>query len=63
MSNKISGVTVKIDGLNYTYEAHSLNRVVEILASQLAVLKGGVNEHGQQQYIYEIENFTVNYFD
>ncbi len=62
MSDKISGVSIKIDGLTYTYEAHTMTKVVEILASQLKTIRAGKDQYGFPKYLYEIENFTVNYF-
>ena len=54
LSNEnISGVTVTINGTPYTYEAHSLDRVAEILGGSQAILTEGAH----------IEAITVNYFN
>jgi hypothetical protein len=53
LSNEnISGVTVTINGTAYTYEAHSLDKVAEILGGSQAILTDGAH----------IESVTVNYF-
>jgi hypothetical protein len=52
LSNEnISGVTITINGMSYTYEAHSLNKVADILGGTYAVLDGA-----------HIDSITVNYF-
>jgi hypothetical protein len=54
LSNEnISGVTVTINGTPYTYEAHSLTKVAEILGGSQAVLTDGA----------KIEGITINYFN
>ena len=50
--NNIAGVTVTINGTPYTYEAHSLDKVCEILGGSQAILTDGAR----------IEAVTVNYF-
>ena len=53
LSNEnISGVTVTINGTAYTYEAHSLTKVAEILGGSQAVLTDGSKNEG----------ITINYF-
>lgn len=60
---EICGVSIKIDGTTYSYEAHSFTRVAEILAGQLRVLDTGkVGDYGQTIYSHPIEEFTINYF-
>jgi hypothetical protein len=51
-TDNIAGVTVTINGTPYTYEAHSLDKVAEILGSSQAVLTDGSR----------IEGITINYF-
>lgn len=51
-SENISGVTVTINGTPYTYEAHSLTKVAEILGGSQAVLTDDSR----------IEGITINYF-
>jgi hypothetical protein len=41
--NNISGVTVIVNGTAYTYEAHSLNKVAEILGGSQAVQDANIN--------------------
>jgi hypothetical protein len=54
LSNEnISGVTVTINGTPYTYEAHTLDKVAEILGGSQAILTDGSR----------IESITVNYFN
>ena len=48
----ISGVTVTINGTSYTYEAHSLTKVSEILGGSALVLTEGA----------KIDGITINYF-
>lgn len=63
MSNRIASLSVTIDGTTYHYEAHSLNRVAEILAGTLRVLDTGkTNDFGQPIYSNTIEDFQVHYF-
>jgi hypothetical protein len=51
MNNEnISGVTVFIQGVPYTYEAHSFHKVAEILAGHLG------------EDIARIDSFEINYF-
>jgi hypothetical protein len=53
LSNEnISGVTVTVNGTAYTYEAHSLDKVADILGGTFAILSEGSH----------IESVTVNYF-
>ena len=46
----ICGVSVTIAGTTYTYEAHSFNKVAEILASHIG------------ENLPALDSFTVNYF-
>lgn len=63
MSNRISSLSVTIDGTTYRYEAHTLNRVVEILSNTLQILDTGeTNAYGQTIYSNDIEDFQVHYF-
>jgi hypothetical protein len=53
LSNEnISGVTVVVSGTAYTYEAHTLDKVADILGGTFAILSEGSH----------IESVTVNYF-
>jgi hypothetical protein len=49
-NENISGVTVVIGGISYTYEAHSFHKVAEILAGHLG------------EDIARIDSFEINYF-
>lgn len=51
-TENISGVTVTINGTSYTYEAHSLTKVAEILGASHTVLTDGA----------KIDGITINYF-
>jgi len=54
LSNEnIAGVTVTINGTAYTYEAHSLTKVAEILGASHTVLTDGA----------KIDGITINYFN
>lgn len=61
-SDRLAGVSLTVNGHTFHYEAHSLNRVAEILAGQLDVMRLGVNEYGITTYTHEIENISLNYF-
>lgn len=61
-SDRICGVSLTVNGNKFHYEAHSFNRVAEILAGQLDVTRNGVTEYGTPTYSHDIENFTVHYF-
>lgn len=50
MEQNICGVSVTIAGTTYTYEAHSYNKVAEILASHVG------------ENLPALDSFTVNYF-
>jgi hypothetical protein len=50
MNENICGVSVTIAGVTYTYEAHSFNKVVEILASHVG------------ENFPPVDSFAVNYF-
>ncbi len=52
-NNNIAGVTVVVNGTAYTYEAHSLDKVADILGGTFAILNEGSH----------IESVTVNYFN
>ena len=53
LSNEnIAGVTVVVNGTPYTYEAHTLDKVADILGGTFAILSEGSH----------IESVTVNYF-
>jgi hypothetical protein len=53
LSNEnIAGVTVVVNGTAYTYEAHSLDKVADILGGTFAILSEGSH----------IDSITVNYF-
>jgi hypothetical protein len=51
-NNNIAGVTVTVNGTAYTYEAHTLDKVADILGGTFAILSEGSH----------IEAITVNYF-
>ena len=54
LSNEnIAGVTVTVNGTAYTYEAHTLDKVADILGGTYAILSEGSH----------IESITVNYFN
>jgi hypothetical protein len=51
-NNNIAGVTVVVNGTAYTYEAHTLDKVADILGGTYAILNEGSH----------IDSITVNYF-
>lgn len=61
MSNRICTLEIVIDECSYYYEAHSHQRVAEILASQLKVL-----EELKKDEFYKggttIDSFTIHHF-
>lgn len=63
-TKRIASLKITIDGSDYFYEAHSYNRVAEILAGQLEVLDTGrENDWGGKIYSSNIESFEIIYFE
>lgn len=62
IGKSICTLEIVIDGTPYYYEAHSAQRVAEILAGQIETLKA-LNEKYPQTYGEKsIDNFTIHYF-
>ena len=61
--SKIAGMTVTVDGIPYTYEAHTMHKVAEILAGTLRVISTGETDSmGQPTYSSTIDSFDIFYF-
>lgn len=60
MEKKICTLEIVIDGVPYFYEAHSYQRVAEILSSQLETLDSYNKSFGKSS---TIDNFVVHYFE
>jgi hypothetical protein len=61
--SKISGISITIDGTQFSYEAHSFARCAEILASTVEVLKSTYMREGRDgREPREIDNFEIHYF-
>lgn len=62
-TQKIASLEIVIDGTSFFYEAHTYNRVAEILAGQLNVLNSGeMTPFGQPKYSSDIDSFKIHYF-
>jgi len=62
IGKSICTLEIVIDGTPYYYEAHSAQRVAEILSGQIETLNG-LNETYPQTYGQRsIDSFTVHYF-
>ena len=63
MEKEICSLEIVIDGTSYHYEAHSFQRVAEILAGQLRVLESGDKDaFGSPIYSKPIQSFTIHRF-
>ena len=61
--DKISGISITIDGTQFSYEAHTFARCAEIIASTVEVLKTtNMREGGESRKPREIDSFVVHYF-
>ena len=61
--DKISGITIVIDGTKFSYEAHSFERCADIIASTVEVLKTTNMREGElSRKPRRIDSFTVHYF-
>lgn len=56
---QICTLEIVIDGTPYYYEAHSVNRVAEIIAGQMETLKSLNEQYNSDK---RIDNFTIHYF-
>jgi hypothetical protein len=59
MDKRIATLKITIDGTSYYYEAHSMQKVAEILSSQISTLVKFNAEQNKNSYI---EDFEVLYF-
>ena len=59
MNDKIAGLVITIDGSNAMYEAHSFQKVAEILRSQLETLEKMPDEYKGSR---TIDSFEIAYF-
>jgi hypothetical protein len=64
MEKEISGVIITIDGTDYVYEAHSYDKVAEIIAAQMHTLTSmSMNEENPRSARKRIEKFEIGYFN